>query len=172
MAAEVDLDGDGGGGRRRRRGRRGGGGRKWIGGLITLAVLLGVVYLLYAIGVLAPVLRMVGVGDSRVVQVIEEPTFYDLPQTIIQISTNKRAAQLMRVTIRLNLARRSDVRLIESDIPLLVNEMQTILRQLRIDDLQDRNTRSELRKLLIKRFSELVPLAKIRDLLFKEVMIQ
>ena len=160
----------------------GGGGKKLL--MIIVLILLLIVGGLagaYFTGLLDPVVQIItGVevkeedghakgegegGDQRAV-------FYDLQEILVNLNTGGRKSSFLKIRISLELERASDVPLIESVMPRVIDNFQVYLRELRIDDLKGSAGMYRLREELMRRVSAATAPAGIKDVLFKEMLVQ
>ena len=160
----------------------GGGGKKLL--MIIVLILLLIVGGLagaYFTGLLDPVVQMItGVevkeedahaegegegGDQRAV-------FYDLQEILVNLNTGGRKSSFLKIRISLELEKASDVPLIESVMPRVIDNFQVYLRELRIDDLKGSAGMYRLREELMRRVSAATAPAGIKDVLFKEMLVQ
>jgi len=155
------------------------------GGGKKVLIIIGVVILLvvggigaaYFTGLLDPVIAMI-VGEEEVEQGEEQivstgdAVFYDLQEIIVNLNTGGRKSSFLKIRISLELANEEDVQRIESVMPRIVDNFQTYLRELRIDDLKGSSGMYRLREELLARVSVAAAPAKVNDVLFKEMLVQ
>ena len=104
-------------------------------------------------------------GEQRAV-------FYDLQEILVNLNTGGRKSSFLKIRISLELERASDVPLIESVMPRVIDNFQVYLRELRIDDLKGSAGMYRLREELMRRVSAATAPAGIKDVLFKEMLVQ
>jgi len=181
--AEEDEDVNGEEGAEGGEGGEGGGGKKKLL-IIIVAVLLLVVGGLaaaYFTGLLDPVIEMISGepsqdgapaegGDGAPVK--GQPVFYDLQEMLINLNTGGRKSTFLKITISLEMEKQTDIPRLESVMPRVIDNFQTFLRELRIEDLKGSQGIFRLREELLKRVSAAVAPIKIKDVLFKEMLVQ
>lgn len=100
------------------------------------------------------------------------PVFVELPEmTANLVSTGKKGA-FLRTTLVLELGSPEDQPTFEGVQPRVVNEVQTYLRSLRPEDLQGAEGMKRLRDELMLRVKDAAKPAKIKDILFKQMLVQ
>lgn len=180
MADEEEMDdaegGEGGGG-----GSSGGGKKKLV---IIIAVILllvvGGLAAAYFTGILDPVINMIVGGNKTEEDVGAEEesgkggraVFYDLEEILVNLNTGGRKSSFLKIRVSLELEKETDVPVIESVMPRIVDNFQVYLRELRIDDLKGSAGMYRLREELLRRVSAASAPAKIKDVLFKEMLVQ
>ena len=160
-----------------------GGGSKKLLMIIVLVLLLIVGGLAgaYFTGLLDPVVQMItggGVkeGDAPVGEENEggdqRAVFYDLQEILVNLNTGGRKSSFLKIRISLELERASDIPFIESVMPRVIDNFQVYLRELRIDDLKGSAGMYRLREELMRRVNAATAPAGIKDVLFKEMLVQ
>jgi len=106
----------------------------------------------------------------------EEPTgppvYYELPEMLVNLNTGGRKTGYLKISISLELATEEDVPRIEQSLPRVVDNFQVYLRELRIQDLQGSAGLQRLREELLLRVATAAYPAQVRDVLFREMLIQ
>jgi flagellar FliL protein len=180
---EEDVDdGDGGGGRKK--------GSKKLLLMVVLPLLLvvGALAGAYFAGLADPVFKMMGGGgeqsepapavmtegaDGAAGVPVSAAVFYDLPEMLVDInSAGGRKRTFLKLRVALELARAGDTAQVEAMLPRVIDNFQTYLRELRVEDLQGAEGMYRLREELIVRVNNAVRPAKVNDVLFKEMLIQ
>lgn len=98
--------------------------------------------------------------------------FYDLPELLVNLNSNGRRTNFLKLQVSLELANEGDKAKLEAMKPRIVDSFQVYLRELRIEDLRGSSGMYRLREELLARVNSAVAPAKIKDVLFKEVLIQ
>ncbi|MBX6323609.1 MAG: flagellar basal body-associated FliL family protein [Rhodospirillaceae bacterium] len=109
-------------------------------------------------------------GDSAA----EEPvgTFYDLPEMLVNLSTNGKKLGFLKLRVSLELADPAATEKIAAVLPRIVDSFQTYLRGLRMEDLNGSAGLYRLREELLLRVSAAVKPVEVKDVLFKEMLVQ
>ena len=179
-----DDEGDGDGGK-----ASGGGGKKKIIIIIALAflVIVGGVAGAYFMGLLDPVIEMiVGPEDAAEGEEGEEEceegeegdcasgraVFYDLQELLVNLNTGGRKSSFLKIRISLELASARDKAKMDTIMPRVIDNFQTYMRELRLDDLKGSAGMYRLREELLVRVNAAAAPVKIKDVLFKEMLVQ
>jgi flagellar FliL protein len=98
--------------------------------------------------------------------------FYDLPEMLVNLSTNGKKLGFLKLRVALELEDAEASAKIETVLPRIVDSFQTYLRGLRMDDLNGSAGLYRLREELLLRVSAAVKPVKVKDVLFKEMLVQ
>ena len=157
-----------------------GGGKKKlfiIIGLILLLVVGGIAGA-YFTGLMDPVIEMITGAEPKTEGGEEDPentgvaVFYDLEDMLVNLNSGGRKSSFLKIRISLELAKAEDIPRIESVMPRIIDNFQTYLRELRIDDLKGSAGMYRLREEMLRRVSAASAPAEIKDVLFKEMLVQ
>lgn len=154
-----------------------GGGKKKLLIIIGLALLLvvGGAAAAYFTGLLQPVIDMIagdGSPGEEEIAGAQDAVFHDLPELLVNLNTTGRKASFLKIKISLELEKAEDVEKIEGVMPKIIDNFQVYLRELRIEDLKGSAGMYRLREELLKRVGAAVAPVKIKDVLFKEMLVQ
>ncbi|MCB2107701.1 MAG: flagellar basal body-associated FliL family protein [Rhodobacteraceae bacterium] len=181
---EIEPEFEGGGGE--------GGGRKKL--LLFIVAPLALVILgaagAYFSGLADPLIAMITGGDHEEEMMMEgegegampseAPTaaaststvFYDMPEMLVNLNTPGRQRSFLKMRVSLELASEQDITRIDLVLPRIVDNFQVYLRELRLEDLQGAAGMYRLREELLSRVNAAVRPAQVRDVLFKEMIVQ
>ncbi len=98
--------------------------------------------------------------------------FYDLPDVIVNLSNTGRKPRFLKISISLELAKTEDTALIETVLPRVMDHFQTYLRELREPDLRGSAGIYRLRLELLARVNAAIYPEQVRDILFREILVQ
>lgn len=98
--------------------------------------------------------------------------FYDLPEMLVNINTAGRTRNFLKMRVSLELATEIDISRVENVLPRIVDNFQVYLRELRLEDLQGAAGMYRLREELLNRVNAAVRPAQVKDVLFKEMIVQ
>ena len=116
--------------------------------------------------------------DEEQVQVEEvmaptvQTTFFEIPDLIVNLNTSGRKSVFLKIKISLEIADPSDIDTINQLLPRIVDNFQVYLRELRVQDLQGSAGMYRLHEELLRRLNIAVRPAKVKDVLFKEMLVQ
>lgn len=177
--AEEDEDDDieeGGGGEDAAPPSSGGKKKLLIIIIIVILLVLGGLAGAYFTGLLDPVIKMI-VGDSAATSETVEgevgsSVFYELPALTVNLNTAGRKARFIKIQVSLELENEEDKPKVEAVIARVMDNFNVYLRELRIEDLDGSAGMYRLREELLTRIRAAVAPVKVRDILFKEMLIQ
>ena len=98
--------------------------------------------------------------------------FYDLPDMIVNLNSSGRQSRYLKIKVALEFGDPRVVDQIETVMPRIVDHFQVYLRELREDDLRGSAGLYRLKEELMIRVNQALRPAKIRDVLFKEMLVQ
>tara|TARA_R110002012_G_scaffold41259_9_gene113072 strand:- start:4154 stop:4693 length:540 start_codon:yes stop_codon:yes gene_type:complete len=152
---------------------------------IILFVLLPLLLLVGAGAGAAIMLGMLGgeepppevVQGEAAAPVVEEKSsaqaiFFEVPDLIVNLNTNSRKTAFLKIKIALEVGDPADVDVVNQNLPRIVDNFQVYLRELRVDDLQGSAGMYRLREELLRRVNLAVRPARVKDVLFKEMLVQ
>ncbi|MDP4795475.1 MAG: flagellar basal body-associated FliL family protein [Rhodospirillales bacterium] len=175
--AETDDDEDSGGGGEEAAAPASGGKKKLLIIIaIVLLLVLGGLAGAYFTGLLDPVIKMI-VGDhSESAEPVEGEhgvsVFYELPALTVNLNTAGRKARFIKIQVSLELTNELDKPKVEAVITRVMDNFNVYLRELRVEDLDGSAGMYRLREELLTRIRAAVAPVKVRDILFKEMLIQ
>ncbi len=158
----------------------GGGGKKKLVIIVAVVLLLviGGIAGAYFTGLLDPVIKMItGKAPGDAAQGTEggqtgPSVFYELPALTVNLNTGGRKARFIKIQVSLELEKAEDKPIIEGVIARVMDNFNVYLRELRVEDLSGSAGMYRLREELLARIRVAVSPAKVRDILFKEMLIQ
>jgi flagellar FliL protein len=117
-----------------------------------------------------------GEGDDVVAEEVveEEPVnsgFYALPDLIVNLSSD-RGAQFLKLRVQLEVKDEADLPAIEAIAPRVIDQFQTYLREMRVEDLRGSAGIYRLRQELLYRVNLAAHPVEVKDVLFQEMLIQ
>ena len=142
---------------------------------VVVGLGIGLYYSLIEIFTAPPVtVQKVDVGAQVVPgQVRCVSTFEELPSILVNLSSSTvRRQAFMKVRISLELCRQEDKARVQELMPRVIDNLQTYLRDLRVDDLRSSAGFQRLREELRYRISLALQSVQVRDVLFQELLIQ
>ncbi|MHA1113702.1 MAG: flagellar basal body-associated FliL family protein [Alphaproteobacteria bacterium] len=98
--------------------------------------------------------------------------FYDLPDLLVNLSSRSRKPIFLKMSISLELGGDADAARVGKVLPRVIDNFQTYLRELRAEDLQGSAGIYRLREDLLVRVNIAAKPARIRDVLFREILVQ
>ena len=113
-----------------------------------------------------------GDGDGNAPLPPGQVVFFDLDEMIVNLNSSGRRQNLLKIKVSLELASANDLAKIQQVMPRVIDNFQTYLRELRIDDLRGSAGVYRLREELLTRVNIAVQPAKVNSVLFKEMLVQ
>ena len=101
-----------------------------------------------------------------------KPVFFDLDEMIVNLNSTERRQSLLKIKVSLEVANTKELAAIQAVIPRVVDNFQTYLRELRLDDLRGSAGMYRLREELLTRINIAVEPAKVNAVLFREMLVQ
>lgn len=120
--------------------------------------------------------------DEKQVEVVEHKeaakpkapvtVYYDLPEMLVNLNSSSRRPSFLKLKISLELESADLISRVESLQPRIIDNFQVYLRELRIEDLRGSAGIYRLREELLARVNASVRPASVKNVLFKEVLVQ
>ena len=101
-----------------------------------------------------------------------QTTFFEIPDLIVNLNTSGRKSVFLKIKISLEIADPADIDTVNQLLPRVVDNFQVYLRELRVQDLQGSAGMYRLHEELLRRVNIAVRPAKVKDVLFKEMLVQ
>jgi len=148
--------------------------------IIIAAVILlvvGGIAAAYFTGLVQPIIDVIlGKHDSDQPQqaaiTSQKAVFFPLEELVVNLNTGGRKSTFLKIRVRLELASADDIPRVQSVMPRIMDNFQVYLRELRIEDLKGSAGMYRLREELLVRVNAAAAPAKVRDVLFKEMLVQ
>ena len=140
------------------------------GGLLLLLISGGV---LYVTGVVDKVFGHKEQEKAKLAEKAAPPAvFFDLPDLLVNLNTTGRKASFLKLSVSLELEHAEDLPRLQAVMPRIIDNFQVYLRELRVEDLRGSGGIYRLREELLARVNAAVAPVKVRDVLFKEMLVQ
>ena len=128
----------------------------------------------YLTGLLDPLLGVSEEGATE--ELVEAPSgpavYFEIPEMLVNLNSTGRKTGYLKISISLELGSEEDIVLLEGVMPRVVDGFQVYLRELRVEDLQGSAGLQRLREELLLRVASAARPAQIKDVLFREMLIQ
>ncbi|MEM8986453.1 MAG: flagellar basal body-associated FliL family protein [Pseudomonadota bacterium] len=112
------------------------------------------------------------VAEVEPEEVLPPPVFYDLPEMVVNLNSDGGRAVYLKVKIALELREENPAEVLDPLTPRIVDRFQVFLRQLKVQDLEGSAGMLRLKQELLRRINLVVEPMEVRDILFKEMIIQ
>jgi flagellar FliL protein len=141
--------------------------------VLPILLLLGGAAGAYFAGLLDPLLgKHEAPVEEQVEPVGSRAVFFDLPQMLVNLNSGGRKNNYLKISISLELASEADRVELTTLLPRVVDNFQVYLRELRVEDLRGSAGVQRLREELLMRVNAAVHPVEVKDVLFKEMLVQ
>jgi flagellar FliL protein len=102
------------------------------------------------------------------------PIFFDVPDILVNVLAGGEKPAFLKLAVSLELEGEGEgaKAAIEPVIPRVVDQLQTYLRELRVEDLSGSAAMFRLKEELLRRVNLAVEPVKVKDVLFREMIVQ
>lgn len=151
--------------------------KKFSGKKLVLFVLLPVI-LLGGGGAAAYFMGFLGGAKAEETAHAEAPAevgpsvYYDMPEMLVNLVTTGKKPSYLKLKVSLELKDEEASKQVDAVLPRVVDSFQVYLRALRVEDLQGSAGILRLRQELLTRVADAAKPAEVRDVLFKEMLVQ
>jgi len=104
--------------------------------------------------------------------VLPPGAFFEIPNIIVNFSSSSGRPSFLKLGVQIEVANEADQAKLEAAMPRIVDQFQTYLRELRLEDLKGSSGLYRMRIELKSRVMTAVPGVDVRDVLFQEILIQ
>jgi flagellar FliL protein len=119
---------------------------------------------------------MIGLGPAEKpkaeANAVKPPAFFDLPEMLVNVNAGPHRTGFLKIAVTLQVADATMIPRVQAVLPRILDNFQTYLRELRIEDLKGSAGLYRLREELLLRVNAAAAPAKITDVLFKEILVQ
>jgi flagellar FliL protein len=98
--------------------------------------------------------------------------YYEMPEMLVNLVTTGKKPSYLKLKVSLELKDEEASKQIDAVLPRIVDSFQIYLRALRVDDLQGSAGILRLRQELLTRVADAAKPTEVRDVLFKEMLVQ
>jgi flagellar protein FliL len=98
--------------------------------------------------------------------------FFNVPDMVVNLNSTGRRPSFLKISISVEVGRQEDVPEIEKVMPRIVDNFQVYLRELRLEDLRGSAGIYRLREELLLRVGVAAHPVQVKDVLFREMLIQ
>ncbi len=102
------------------------------------------------------------------------PVFYDMPPIAVNLLGNSDSdeAHYLKLKLAFELANQEDAAKVAAMLPLLQDDYQAFLRQMRLDDLRGSAALARLKDALLLRANQVLAPVVVKNVLFRELLAQ
>ncbi|EWY37163.1 flagellar basal body protein FliL [Skermanella stibiiresistens SB22] len=98
--------------------------------------------------------------------------FFNVPDLVVNLNSTGRRPSFLKISISIEVTKPEDVPEIEKVMPRIVDNFQVYLRELRLEDLRGSAGIYRLREELLMRVGVAAQPVQVKDVLFREMLIQ
>lgn len=100
------------------------------------------------------------------------PVYYSVPEFLVNLNAAGKQTSFLKMEVSLELSSPDDVAFVEANLPKIQDVFNSYLRELRPSDLSGSAGLYRLKEELMLRLNQTLAPKKIKDILFKEILIQ
>jgi len=98
--------------------------------------------------------------------------YVDLPEILVNLEATGKQQRFLKTSISLEVANPQDAEALKKVMPRLIDQFQTYLRGLRVDDFRGSAGVYRLRQELLARVAQSTEPVTVNDVLFRELLVQ
>lgn len=98
--------------------------------------------------------------------------FFELPELLVNLNSSGRRPNFLKMKVSLELTNELDVSRVREFSPRIIDKFQVYLRELRVEDLRGSAGIYRLREELLARANTAVRPTKVKDVLFRDMLVQ
>lgn len=111
-------------------------------------------------------------AEKKVADEKKSVLFFDLPEFLVNLNTGGHKANYLKIKISLEVDREATMAQLKEMQPRIIDNFQVYLRELRIEDLNGAAGMFRLKEELLQRVNTSIAPAQVKDVLFKEMLVQ
>ncbi len=102
----------------------------------------------------------------------QKAVFYDLPEILVNLNSSGKKETYLKIRIALELENGEILTDLEPLMPRVIDNFQVFLREMRVEDISGSAGMIRLKEEMLQRINLSVAPLKVKDVLFKEMLIQ
>ncbi len=100
-------------------------------------------------------------------------TFIEIPDLIVNLnSATAKQPHFLKISLKVELEKKEDEKIFTDVLPRVIDQFQTYLRELRLEDLRGSSGLYRMKLELLTRVKAAAPGVTVRDVLFQEILVQ
>lgn len=111
-------------------------------------------------------------AEEEVVEEEKQVVFYDMPEILVNLSSSDKRGSFLKLRVSLELDDPEAPMALEPLLPRVVDNFQVFLREMRVEDLRGSAGMIRLKEELLRRVNISVQPIEVKDILFKEMLVQ
>jgi len=102
----------------------------------------------------------------------KQAVFFNVPDLLVNLNADGRKTHFLKLSIAFELNSDSDSQQLQAVLPRIIDNFQVYLRELRVEDLSGAAGIQRLREELLARVNSAIRPLAVKDVLFKEMLVQ
>lgn len=98
--------------------------------------------------------------------------FMTIPDMIVNLNSTAKQPRFLKVALKVELEDKTAEKAFEAIMPRVIDQFQTYMRELRLEDLRGSSGMYRMKIELLSRVRAAAPDIKVRDVLFQEIIVQ
>lgn len=98
--------------------------------------------------------------------------FVAIPDMIVNLNSTAKQPRFLKIALKVELADKAAEKSFENVMPRVIDQFQTYMRELRLEDLRGSSGMYRMKIELLSRVRAAAPDIQIRDVLFQEILVQ
>ena len=111
-------------------------------------------------------------GELMAEEELTPSVYYEVPEMLVNLNTSGRKIGYLKISVSLEVGSEEDFPKLDAVLPRIVDDFQVYLRELRVEDLRGSAGLQRLREELFMRVANAAAPTVVRDVLFREMLIQ
>lgn len=111
-------------------------------------------------------------GELMAEEEMTPSVFYEVPPMLVNLNSSGRKVGYLKLSLSLEVGSEEDFPKLDAVLPRIVDDFQVYLRELRVEDLRGSAGLQRLREELFMRVANAAAPTVVRDVLFREMLIQ
>lgn len=102
----------------------------------------------------------------------KQTLFYDVPEMLVNLNSTGPKPTYLKIKLSLEVERQSAIAELDTKLPRVIDNFQVYLRELRLEDLNGSAGMFRLKEELLFRVNSALYPTQVKDVLFKEMLVQ
>ena len=112
------------------------------------------------------------VADEEITKTFVPSSYYELDEMLVSLRSSGAKQKFLKIQLSLELENAVDMAVIEASVPRIIDSFQVFLRELHIEELEGSRGVYLIKEELLSRVNQAIHPVKIKDVLFKDMLIQ
>ncbi len=112
------------------------------------------------------------VAAEEITNLFVPSSYYELDEMLVSLRSAGAKQKFLKIQLSLELEDAGDIAVIEASVPRIIDSFQVFLRELHIEELEGSRGVYLIKEELLSRVNQAIHPVKIKDVLFKDMLIQ